>query len=87
MLLMAEPCLATQTWSPTLCAPAETITSFWPALIAWTAAASDTSPNGMSPASVLRTAVPPPGAVRKPVISTPFFLKNPFSRATAYGAP
>jgi hypothetical protein len=30
--------------------------SFWPELIAWTAAASETSPNGMPPARVLRTA-------------------------------
>ena len=61
--------------------------SFCPALIASTAAASDTSPNGMPPARVLRTAVPPPAAVRMPVMSKPCCLKNPFSIATAYGEP
>jgi len=57
--------------------------SFWPELMAWTAAASETSPKGMPPARVLRTAVPPPAAVRMPVTSTPFFLNRPFAIATA----
>ena len=42
------------------------------------------APKGTSPAWVLRTAVPPPAAVRMPVTSTgPSFLKKPLSIATA----
>ena len=75
MPVNGEPALATHIWSPALCTPPETMTIFSPALMACTAAASDTSPNGIPPARVLRTAVPPPGAVRKPVTSTPCCLK------------
>ena len=82
-----ESAFTAQIWSATLCAPAPTMTSFWPELIASTAAASETSPKGMPPASVLRTAVPPPAAVRMPVTSSPCFLNRPRSIATAYGAP
>ena len=83
MVLSGESFFTSQTWSATVCAPAATMTSFCPALMACTAAARDTSPNGMPPASVLRTAVPPPAAVRMPVTSTPCCLKKPFFMATA----
>ena len=45
------------------------------------AAGSATSPYGSSEASALRTVVPPPAEVRKPVTSRPISLKYPFSRA------
>src|SRR3546814_4302708 len=41
----------------------------------------------MSDANALRTVVPPPCDVMKPVTSMPASLKYPFSRATAKGAP
>ncbi len=83
----ADPFLAIHRMSATLSAPPPMIFSGTPLLIASIAAGSATSPNGKSPANVLRTDVPPPCDVRIPVISTPFFLKNPFAIATAYGAP
>jgi hypothetical protein len=42
---------------------------------------------GISDAMALRTVVPPPADVMKPVTSMPPSLKYPFSRATAKGTP
>ena len=78
-----EPILAIQPISRTLRTPAPMITIGCPAFSACTAAANDTSPNGRSPASVLRTEVPPPVLVRMPVMSSPRDLKKPLSIATA----
>ena len=83
MSCKGEPFFTTQTWSATVCAPAPMMTSFWPAFMACTAAARETSPKGRPPAKVLRTAVPPPAAVRMPSTSTPRALKKPFFMATA----
>ena len=72
-----------QRMSAMLSTPPPMILSGCPELIAMIAAGSATSPNGRSPASVLRTEVPPPAEVRMPVMSRPRFLKKPFSIATA----
>ena len=83
MLLSGESFFTIHIWSATVWVPAATMMSFCPELIACTAAANDTSPNGMPPASVFRTAVPPPAAVRMPPMSMLRCLKKPFFIATA----
>src|SRR5690606_8910669 len=77
-----------QTMSATETTPAWTMVSGTPCWIAEIAAGSATSPYGMSDASALRTVVPPPADVMKPVTSSPASdLNQAFSRATANGTP
>src|SRR6516162_1672410 len=60
--------------------------SFTPLRAAAIATEVETSPTGISPASVLRMVVPPPEPAVMPSISRPAALNMPFSRATAQGS-
>ena len=74
----AEPFFATQSQSATVCAPDSTIISFCPAVIANSAAPPAPCPREC-PCQRVAHRGPNPPAVRIPVTSTPFCLKNYFS--------